>query len=158
MNGKFTENNSKLVETFPITAIRDVEGIIRKLMEHPDERKVLDMVRLLKYHDVCKEFQIKLLEGLNAGDFYNDHYDYYFHELLMEAIVKVLVRKGLKEEDIGLRKEVIGEDLGFSGRSVCPPWGTSTSTPSGFIGSKSSVLPPFRVTPPPLPGRETPHP
>ena len=37
-----------------------------------------------------------------------------------------------------------------------PPWDTSTSTPSGFIGSKSSVSSPFGVTPLPLSGKETP--
>jgi len=42
------------------------------------------------------------------------------------------------------------EGWGSAYIDVGKPWGTSTSTPSGFIGSKSSVSPPFRVTPLPL--------
>jgi len=121
LNGEFVENNSKLAEAYPITAVKDVEDVVKKLLKYLNEKSVLDIVRLLRFHGekLDKDFLIEILEGLDAINFYNDYYDYYFHETLVEAIVRVLVEKGLSDaelkklKEIVKEKEIIGKDLAW---------------------------------------------
>ncbi|ADC66330.1 hypothetical protein Ferp_2201 [Ferroglobus placidus DSM 10642] len=60
-----------------------------------------------------------MLEGLEEDEFYNEHHDYHFHELLIETIVDLLAEKGLNKEDVARLKRIvesrnlIGEDLAF---------------------------------------------
>jgi len=121
LNGKFTENNTELAKAYPITAVSDVGSVIKKILKYPSENDVLDVVRLLRFRgkDVSKDFLIELLESLEDDEFYNDYHNYYFHELLIETVVDLLVEKGLNEEDKARLKRIaesgslIGEDLAY---------------------------------------------
>ena len=113
INGYFSEDSSRIAEAYPLLVVSDVKDVIKKLLKYPCERNVLDVVRLLRFRkdNFDKEFLIELLEGVDAGEFYNDYYDYYFYDQLVETVVEILIEKGLDDKDLKRLKKIAEKDF-----------------------------------------------
>jgi len=120
VSGYSSENSSKIAEAYPLLVVSDVKDVVKKLLKYPSEKNVLDAVRLLRFRkdELDKEFLIELLEEVDAGEFYNDYYDYYFYDQLVKTVVELLIEKGLDDKDLKRLKKIsekdfVGEDVAW---------------------------------------------
>ena len=127
---RFTPTEKTIDAIFPMIKGKDVRIIVATGAHRPPTLYELTTVILGKYYNI---FRGRII----LHDATNDKEVLYIGKTTRKT--EVHINRVMKEVDgVQWMSALVSEH---------PPWASSASAPSGFMGSKSLVLTPFRVTP-----------